>query len=610
MPAAELTAESSYYENADPSLLSRSKPSVTTDPPKEQKNWTRLYNHLEARLGMLRNWRYAWWVHWSWLAQYFLPQRYVWLVVANRMWRGNPINDQIIDSTGLLAVQTCASGMWAGLTNPSRPWLKLGVNLPSPQIDADGQSWLEDTEQRLYTVLAQSNFYRTMAQAFQDLTVFGTAPVIIYEDFEDAIRLYLPCAGEYYCGLGGNLDINVLYREFTYTVGQLVEFFGYDNCPQNVQRMFMSGGGSLDWEFVVAHAIEPNFPMDKKGNSGEGKAWTPVPGRFPYREVYWLKGEKDAKPLSMRGFHGRPFMGLMWKRRSYNDAYGHSPCMDALGDGRQVQMETREKAEFIKKLTKPPMIADPSLKNEPSSIIPGNITYVNSQEGRKGFAPAFEVSPAALTPMVEDIAQVNERINHCLFVDVFMAITQMEGVQPRNELELTKRDLERLQKLGPVIDLVEGELKIGIQRILDIMTRRRMLKPRPRSLMGVPLKIEFVSLMRIAQRSAISVSMKDTFATMGELSAAAKAAGVPDPIRVFNLDKSARKYAEVTNYPTDCLFTDQEVLDHDKARQKATQGVQQQGQLPAMVDAAKTLSETRIQPDNALGQLLGQKAVA
>ena len=137
-----------------------------------------------------------------------------------------------------------------------------------------------------------------------------------------------------------------------------------------------------------------------------------------------------------------------------------------------------------------------------------------------------------------------------------------------------------------------------------------MLKPMPRSLMGVPLKIEFVSLMRIAQRSAISVSMKDTFATMGELSAAAKAAGVPDPIRVFNLDKSARKYAEVTNYPTDCLFTDQEVLDHDKARQKATQGVQQQGQLPAMVDAAKTLSETRIQPDNALGQLLGHKAVA
>ena len=37
-----------------------------------------------------------------------------------------------------------------------------------------------------------------MAQAFQDIVVFGTAPVIVYEDFEDIIRLYLPCAGEYY----------------------------------------------------------------------------------------------------------------------------------------------------------------------------------------------------------------------------------------------------------------------------------------------------------------------------------------------------------------------------------------------------------------------------
>ena len=74
------------------------------------------------------------------------------------------------------------------------------------ELDPDGKAWLEDTEQRLYTVLSQSNFYTIMHQAFQDLTVFGTAPILIYEDAEDVARFYLPCAGEYYLANGGRLD--------------------------------------------------------------------------------------------------------------------------------------------------------------------------------------------------------------------------------------------------------------------------------------------------------------------------------------------------------------------------------------------------------------------
>ena len=113
-----------------------------------------------------------------------------WLVVANRMSKGNPINDAIIDCTPTLAVNVCASGLWTGMTSPSRPWFAIEAVLPWVEIDADGQGWLEDTQKRAYQVLAQSNFYQVMAQAFQDVVVFGTAPVIVYEDYEDIIRLY------------------------------------------------------------------------------------------------------------------------------------------------------------------------------------------------------------------------------------------------------------------------------------------------------------------------------------------------------------------------------------------------------------------------------------
>jgi hypothetical protein len=521
------------------------------------------------------------------------------------MSRGQPLNDAIIDSTGLLAVRTCAAGLWTGLTSPSRPWFKLGVALPWIQVDADAKAWIEDSEERLYTVFGQSNFYTIMAQAFQDVTVFGTAPVTIYEDVEDIIRCYLPAAGEYYLGVGARLTVDTNYTERTYTVLQIVEQFGLDNCPESVQKQWEEGGASLDLEYVVAQATEPNFAISSGRRGGEDiKA---VPGVFPYREVYWLKGNKTGKPLSIRGFHKKPFMAARWSTVS-NDAYGRSPCMDALGDNKQVQTETRRKAEFIEKGVRPPMGADPELKNEPASILPAHITYMSTTGGKKGFWPLFEPNPAWLTGITADIKDVSARIEKCLFVTLFMAISQMEGVQPRNELELTKRDLERLQELGPFITQFENEFATpAIDRVLEIMERNKLLKPKPASLRGIPLGVKYTSILRLAQQAAESVAMKDVFATAGELSSAAKAAGVPDPIRVINLDKAFRKYGDLNNFPVDCLFTDEEVQQHDAARAKAQQEAQQPGAAMAAVDAAKTLSDTQIGGGNALGAMLGQQ---
>jgi hypothetical protein len=564
--------------------------------------WDILYSKLEARRGALYTWRYSWWWHWSVLCQYFLPRRWAWLVVANRMWRGNPVNDSIIDSTGLLAVRTCASGMWTGLTSPSRPWFTLEIGLPWIKADAAAKEWIEDTLKRVYTVLAQSNFYQTMAQAFQDVTVIGTAPIIEYEDYDDVIRFYLPAAGEYFLGAGARFSVDTLYRDFNLTVAQIIEMFGAEHCPEQITNLWEQGGAPLETEFVVCHAIEPNFGFS--GQDGKEPIQV-VPGAFPYREVYWLRGQKSEEPLSIRGFYERPFAAARWATLS-NEPYGRSPCMDALGDNKQVQLETKRKAEYIEKGIRPPMGADPNLKNEPSSIVPGNITYVSTANGQKGFWPLFEVRPEWLAGMTKDIDTVNARIDKALFVDLFMAISRMEGVQPRNELELTKRDLERLQELGPFVHMFENEFAAPlIQRTLNILRRRRLLRPLPQSLLGIPLKINFVSIMRLAQNAAKSVSMKDVFQVAGALSSAAKAAGVPDPIRTINLDKALREYGDSAEFPQNLWFADQEVQEHDEARAKAAASQQAPGAAMAAVDAAKTLSQTSLGGGSALSAMIG-----
>lgn len=610
MAEGSSATESAHYEEMSADLLTQQPLTAPDKVDRMQSAWSTFFNYCEARLGGLRMWRYSWWSHWARLAEFFQPRRYHWLIVANRMSRGNPINDAIVDCTPTLALRVCSSGLWTGMTSPSRPWFAFEVALPGVDIDQAGQAWIEDTQKKAYQVLAESNFYTIMAQAFEDVALFGTAPVIAYEDYYDLIRLYLPCAGEYYLAAGGRLDITDLYREFTFTVKEIVDMFGIDSCPAEVKKHWQQSGASLDNEFVVAHCIEPNFAVDGRDAGKPDEKVSIVPGVFAYRELYWLKGIRTAEPLSKRGFHKKPFMVARWSTVS-NDSYGRSPCMDALGDNKQIQLETRRKAEFIDKGVRPPMGANVELKNEPSSIVSGMITYMSTEGGKKGFWPLFEPQAQWLQGITADIDKVSGRIERCLFVDVFMAITRMEGVQPRNELELTKRDLERLQQLGPFITLFENEFGDPFfVRLLDIMERRRILKPVPPSLRGVPLKVKYTSIMRLAQRSAEAVGMKDFFATMGGLSSAAKAGGVPDPLRTVNLDKSARRFAEVTNFPTDCLFTDKEVATHDKIRQQEMQKAQAPQQAMAAVQAAKTLSDTKVGGDSALSTLLGGGAGA
>ena len=452
------------YELASPSLLADQPPTLSEDDTAPGKNWTEIYEYLTRRLNALREWRYTWWANWSELAEFLLPRLYHWVITANTYDKGVRKNQRIIDSTAIFSIRTCAAGMWSGLTPSTRPWFKMGIGIDGMDLAKESKEWLENAERIIYFVIGQSNFYSTMHQLFQNVTTFGTSPMIIYEDSQNLIRCYLPCAGEYFLACGSTFSCESFYREFVLTIAQIVEMFTLENCPEVVRNKWRDKQTEI--EMVVCHAIEPNFCLGSTGGKDNIRV---VPGSFPFRELYWLKGQYTEAELSRRGFHEIPFVVARWYTVS-NNPYGESPGMDVIGDVKQLQQETLRKAEFLEKGVRPPMTADVQLKNEPSSIQPGHITYVTTDGTKKKFEPAFEVSPAWMGPITEDIKEIQGRIEKCFFVDLFMAITNMQGVQPRNELELTKRDLERLQGLGPVIELFETEVAApAIKRILGIL---------------------------------------------------------------------------------------------------------------------------------------------
>src|SRR5258708_30325552 len=98
-----------------------------------------------------------------------------------------------------------------------------------------------------------------MAVFLFDLVVFGPAALLIYEDFDNVITCINPAFGEYYVDIDGKYRPVIFYREFTYTVGQTVDEFGYENTSPQIRQFYdLQDGANLTRELIIAHAIEPN----------------------------------------------------------------------------------------------------------------------------------------------------------------------------------------------------------------------------------------------------------------------------------------------------------------------------------------------------------------
>ncbi len=225
---------------------------------KQESRAQTIRRHVDMRLQSLRTDRYSWWVHWMDLAKYILPRRYKWLITTNQGNRGSPINQGIIDSTGTMAARTLASGMMSGITSPGRTWFRLSTGDADADDNPDVKLWLTECQNRMMRVFAESNFYMALATLYFDLAVFGTGVMLIYEDADDIIRCYNPCAGEYFLANGPRLNVDCFYREFVMTADQVAREFGLANASDTVKGLIRTGGAALVQEVIIGHAIEPN----------------------------------------------------------------------------------------------------------------------------------------------------------------------------------------------------------------------------------------------------------------------------------------------------------------------------------------------------------------
>jgi hypothetical protein len=554
--------------------------------------------YADAKIASMRVKRMATWLHMRELARFILPRRYHWLIIANDMHRGSPINNNIVDSTGTLAARTLANGMMSGITSPTRPWLKFRIQ--GMEDDQEVAAWLAECVKRMLIVFAESNFYTAMAVMYFDLVVFGTSPVIIYEDFENVINCFNPCAGEYFIDLDDRFRVNQFAREFVMTYDQITAMFGLDNVTADVKQSTdtksspAQAGGSGPRERIIYHLMEPN-----KGG------FDLVPSMFPFREVYWEQGGQRDKILRAKGFHEWPTPTPRWDVNG-NDPYGRSPGMDALGDIKQLQQETMRKGQAIDKMVNPPMVADIQLKNQPASTVPNGWTYVSGLDNtRPGARPLYQVNPQ-IRDMMEDIREIQQRIKIIFNNDLFTGITDLQTVRTATEIDARRE--EKLVLLGPVLERIINEgLSQIVDRVWGIMERGRLLPPPPQQLRTMPthIQVDYVSMLTIAQRGIATAGIEKLWGFAGGIAGAK-----PEVLDRLDEDETIKEYASDLSVSPKLLKSDKAVEALQAARAKQAQ-MQQAAQVSmAAVEGAKTLSETDVGGGkNALAAILGSENV-
>ncbi|ELY4724123.1 phage tail protein [Cronobacter sakazakii] len=549
------------------------------------KNET-LKEQLTKQLGMLEQERTTFEPHWRELSGFIIPRGSRFL--TSEANRGDRRNNKIVDPTATMANRTLSSGMMSGITSPARPWFKLAT--PDPEMMDYGpvKLWLETVQNRMNDMFNKSNLYQSLPIIYSSLGTFGTGALAVLEDDEDVIRTMPFPVGSYYIANSPRLSVDTCFRKFSMTVRQLVREFGLNNVSSSTKSAFENGTYEK-WVDVV-HAVYPNMNRETGKMNAKNKA---------FRSVYFEVGGDNDKVLRESGYDEFPIMAPRWEVNG-EDVYGSScPGMIALGQVKALQLEQRRKAQQIDKQTNPPMIGPTSLKTQRVSLLPGDITYVDQVTGAEGLRPAYMVNPN-LGDLLGDIQDTRQLINSAYFVDLFMMLQNVNTRSMPVEAVIEMKE-EKLLMLGPVLERLNDEfLDPLIDRAFSMMARKNMLPPPPDVMQGMPLHIEYISVMAQAQK-AIGLSSLERFVGFVGNLASAK----PEALDKLDVDQAIDNYAVMSGVsPT-------VVVPQEQAQQTRNDRAQQQQQAMALqtgmaaVQGAKTLSEAKTADPNLLTALAG-----
>lgn len=526
--------------------------------------------------------------------------------------RGNRRNNNIINNRAVMAHRTLRAGMMAGMTSPARPWFRLQPGNLGLQNDPAVKNWLAHVTETLLDIFLKSNLYNVLPLVYGDMGQFATAAMLVEEDFDDVVRFYSFPIGTYMIATDHKGRVNTFCRDFRMTVKQVIDKFGRTkpHIPDYIDWSKISTTVKSYWDnnqreqwVDIVHMILPNDLYGENKSDAQYKKYESIyfERGVAGGQVYDYSEAEDDRFLRISGYDYFPVLCPRWEVAA-EDAYGTScPGMDALGDIKALQMLEKRKLQAIDKIVNPPMQAPTSMRNAKTSILPGDISYVDVREGQLGFRPVYEPK-LSISEVQEAIMEHMKRIDSAYYSDLFLMFANDEQAQPDTATEVNEKKQEKLLALGPVLEQTNQDLLDPLVEITYMIAlRQRKLQKPPVQMQGTELNIEYLSIMAQAQKTA-GIAGIDRF--MGAI--AQQAELYPQITDKIDIDSYVDKYGDMTSVPPELIRDPEQVQQIRQSKAQQQQQAQMNENLQARASAAKDLSGASLDGNNALSMLMDQ----
>lgn len=483
----------------------------------------------------------------------------------NAQGNQRPKMRQLIDSHPILAFRTVQSGMYSGLSSPNRPWIEFKFSDTELNQYQVAREWLDSFQSLIYALFDASNFYQVARQNYGSMARFGPASGIMTEHPIDMAPCLGLGIGTYWLGLSDSFNVDTLVRDCPMTVDQVVKKF--------VGRP----GGNYDWT-AVAPSVKAKWDNSDYNHIVQCKQLIEPGAVDAWDSTIWdCNDNRKSALLEAKRFSEQPFWGPRWDTTDNSPtSYGRGVGHDCLGDMRELALINLREQGMFDLLSKPPTVGPA----RDLDMRPGAHTYVADMSTVQAAKAIYEVNPLALTAAANKIQRLQDKIDRLTFADLFMAITNMPGVQPRNVEELVSRNEEKLTQIGPVVEMVNDDmLPIAVHRMIGIARRGGLIPPAPEELQGRELKVEFVSVLAMAQKM---LGLSTTERVVGFVGSLGSIFG-PQVLDKVDPDAIIEDYAERANMPAKAIRDSASVKKIRDARAQQ----EQMAQMATLAQPAK-----------------------
>lgn len=519
---------------------------------------------VRARFDQLKTERSSWEPLWKDIRDYEAPDLGVFDGEdATKGWKRF---QRIKDAEAIACADTLASGLYSGVSSPSRPWIRLTTLDPELDEQEDVKQWLDDVQNLMMMTFAKADIYSQLHKSYLELPLFGTSCSIAVRHPENIVSLQNLTIGEYWLADDPYGRVDTMYRRISMTAKQMVQQWGLSAVSQGVRTSYEKSPYD---RYDVIHAIEPREIRDDRKRDRLN---------MPWRSVYFEEGERGF--LSEGGFRDFPVMAPRWMTCG-GSVYGRGPGATALNAAKALQMLQDNENRAAAMMLNPALQVPASYVGRMDAFNPGGRIPVTGTEAAV-MRTAYDFRPDGQWAEIL-IARKKAEIQRAYYNNIFQMI-QASADQPRTATEVQALEQEKYLLLGPVLERLHSEmLDPLISATFAYLVEANRIPEPPESLQGRELNCEYISVLAEAQKSANIggvVRMAQQIGMLAQLN--------PSALDKLDVDRTIDELADMNGVPPSMIVSGDRValIRQDRAQQQMQ--AQQQAQ---MAQAASTMKD-------------------